>query len=276
MSPYLFVLVMEVILQQLIDQDGGLDISDVRNSLYFSFVLQTIFCCSARLKFHRFLSFSRGFKDCKPLLKRVDERIKGWEGVNLSFAGRVQLIRSVLMALHTYWAMAFILPKGIIREVEKRLRTFLWKGHSGGGYAKVAWSQVCRPKEEGGLGIRDVLALNRALMSKHLWRIIIHDRTSIWIEWILKVRLHTHSIWMVSDRVGSWGWRKLLRLRPLILPFIEYRVGNGEMFSIWQDPWHSLGILGAPDLWIYQSQTGFVESLMRDSSTGRLLPTFSV
>ncbi|KAL0455557.1 UNVERIFIED_CONTAM: hypothetical protein Slati_0894900 [Sesamum latifolium] len=70
--------------------------------------------------------------DCKPLLKRVDERIKGWEGVNLSFAGRVQLIRSVLMALHTYWAMAFILPKGIIREVEKWLRTFLWNGHSGG------------------------------------------------------------------------------------------------------------------------------------------------
>ncbi|KAL0420741.1 UNVERIFIED_CONTAM: hypothetical protein Slati_3097000 [Sesamum latifolium] len=81
--------------------------------------------------------------DCKPLLQRVDERIKGWEGINLSFAGRVQLIRSVLMALRTYWAMAFILPKGIIREVERRLRTFLWKGHSGGGYAKVAWSQVC-------------------------------------------------------------------------------------------------------------------------------------
>ncbi|KAL0448194.1 UNVERIFIED_CONTAM: LINE-1 reverse transcriptase [Sesamum latifolium] len=208
MSPYLFVLVMEVlhlILRQLIDQDGGFGYHWRCAELsYFSFVLQTIFCCSARLKFHRSLSFSRGFRDCKPLLKRVDERIKGWEGVNLSFAGR---------------------------------------GHSRGGYAKVAWSQVCRPKEEGGLNIRDVLALNRALMSKHLWRIIIQDRTSIWVEWILTVRLRTHSIWTVSDRVGSWGWRKLLRLRSLILSFIEYRVGNGEMFSIWQDPWHSLGIL---------------------------------
>ncbi|KAL0444549.1 UNVERIFIED_CONTAM: hypothetical protein Slati_2177600 [Sesamum latifolium] len=70
-------------------------------------------------------------------------------GNNLSFAGRVQLIRSVLMALNVYWAMAFILPKGIIREVEKQLCSFLWKGSSGGGYPKVAWQQVCRPIEEG-------------------------------------------------------------------------------------------------------------------------------
>ncbi|KAL0455418.1 UNVERIFIED_CONTAM: hypothetical protein Slati_0881000 [Sesamum latifolium] len=120
--------------------------------------------------------------NCKPLLRRIDERIKGWEGINLSFAGRVQLIQSVMMALHMYWAIAFILPKGVIREVEKRLCTFLWKGQSGVGYAKVAWNNVCRPKEEGGLGIRNVLAFNRALMSRHLWRVITRDRKSIWVE----------------------------------------------------------------------------------------------
>ncbi|KAL0345689.1 UNVERIFIED_CONTAM: hypothetical protein Sradi_4400200 [Sesamum radiatum] len=68
-------------------------------------------------------------QDCKPLFQRVDERIKGWEGIPI-IADRVQLIQSVLMALNAYWAMAFILPKGIIRKVEKLLRTFLWKGQS--------------------------------------------------------------------------------------------------------------------------------------------------
>ncbi|KAL0311244.1 UNVERIFIED_CONTAM: hypothetical protein Sangu_2419100 [Sesamum angustifolium] len=33
--------------------------------------------------------------DCQPLLQKIDSRIKGWEGVQLSFAGRVQLIKSV-------------------------------------------------------------------------------------------------------------------------------------------------------------------------------------
>ncbi|KAL0455538.1 UNVERIFIED_CONTAM: hypothetical protein Slati_0893000 [Sesamum latifolium] len=59
----------------------------------------------------------------------------------LSFAGRVQLIKSVLSALQVYWAMAFILPKHVIKEVEKRLRNFLWKGSTAVGYAKVSWKQ---------------------------------------------------------------------------------------------------------------------------------------
>ncbi|KAK4381048.1 hypothetical protein Sango_3006000 [Sesamum angolense] len=87
------------------------------------------------------------------LLVKVDTCIKGWEGIKLSFAGCVQLIRTVLMALNVYWAMAFILPKGIIREVEKRSHSFLWKGLSGRGYSKVSWQQVCRWIEEGGLGL---------------------------------------------------------------------------------------------------------------------------
>ncbi|KAL0439784.1 UNVERIFIED_CONTAM: LINE-1 retrotransposable element O protein [Sesamum latifolium] len=106
--------------------------------------------------------------DCRPLLLKVDSRIKGWDGIMLSFAGRVQLVKSVLMSLQVYWAMTFILPKTIIREIEKRLQSFLWKGSTGVGYANVSWQQVCQPIEEGGLGIKDLLALNRGLMSRHL------------------------------------------------------------------------------------------------------------
>ncbi|KAL0439802.1 UNVERIFIED_CONTAM: hypothetical protein Slati_2463200 [Sesamum latifolium] len=94
--------------------------------------------------------------DCKPLLLKIDSHIQGWDGIRLSFTGRLQLIKSVLMALEIYWAMAFILPKGIIKEVEKRLRSFLWKGTSDRGYPKVAWDLICRPYEEDGLGLRDV------------------------------------------------------------------------------------------------------------------------
>ncbi|KAL0444965.1 UNVERIFIED_CONTAM: hypothetical protein Slati_2219200 [Sesamum latifolium] len=154
--------------------------------------------------------------DCRPLLMKIDSRIKGWDGIMLSFAGRVQLIKSVLVALQVYWAMEFILPKTIIREIEKRLRSFLWKGPNGGGYAQVSWHQVCRPIKEGGLGIRDLHALNRGLMSRHLWRIILADRTSLWVDWIFHYRLRTHSVWTVSDRSGSWGWRKLIRLREIL------------------------------------------------------------
>ncbi|KAL0290685.1 UNVERIFIED_CONTAM: putative ribonuclease H protein [Sesamum radiatum] len=162
--------------------------------------------------------------DCQPLLLKIDSRIKGWDSIQLSFAGRLQLIKSVLMSLNVYWAMAFILPKGIIRAVEKRMRHFLWKGNSAVGYPKVAWSAVCRPMEEGGLGIRDILALNKALMSRHLWKVIQRNQSSIWVQWITHTHLRHKTVWTVDVKGGSWG-------------------GNGELFSIWHDPWHSLGTL---------------------------------
>ncbi|KAK4380904.1 hypothetical protein Sango_3019500 [Sesamum angolense] len=152
------------------------------------------------------------------------------ESIQLSFAGRLQLIKSVLMALNVYWAMAFILPKGVIREVEKKMRTFLWKGNSAVGYPKVAWSVVCRSIEEGGQGIRDILALNKAFMSHHLWNVIQNNQSSIWVKWITHTRLRHKSVWTVEVKGGSWGWRKLLRLRSGLLPYIEFKIGDGESF----------------------------------------------
>ncbi|KAL0302727.1 UNVERIFIED_CONTAM: hypothetical protein Scaly_3023000 [Sesamum calycinum] len=125
----------------------------------------------------------------------------------------------------------------------KRLRTFLWKGTSSSGYPKVAWEVVCRPIEEGGQGIKDIFALNRALMSKHLWAVIKHDRTSIWVDWIFQVRLRDCSIWTAKDNKGAWGWRKMLTLRHTLLSHIHFRIGDGTSFLLWHDPWHTLGPL---------------------------------
>ncbi|KAL0444954.1 UNVERIFIED_CONTAM: hypothetical protein Slati_2218100 [Sesamum latifolium] len=95
--------------------------------------------------------------------------------------------------------MAFILPKTVIREIEKRLRSFLWKACAGVGYAKV--------------------------------------------DWIIHYRLRGTSIWTVSDSSGSWGWRKLVRLRVSLQPCLTYRIGSGSSFSLWHDLWHDLGPL---------------------------------
>ncbi|KAL0455368.1 UNVERIFIED_CONTAM: hypothetical protein Slati_0876000 [Sesamum latifolium] len=175
--------------------------------------------------------------DCKPLLLNIDSRIKGWDGIMLSFAGRVQLIKSVLLALQVYWAMAFILPKTIIREIEKRLRSFLWKDSTGVGYESPPVFL------RGSFLFLSLGHSFRTLNSGPLWVIISGDRSSLWVDWISHYRLREHSVWTVSDRSGSWGWRKLVRLRVVIRPFIEYRIGSGSSFLLWHDPWHELGPL---------------------------------
>ncbi|KAJ0469053.1 putative RNA-directed DNA polymerase [Helianthus annuus] len=66
------------------------------------------------------------YKDCKVLVERIDKRMSDWKTKFLSFTGRLQLISSVLSSLYTYWASVFILPMRIIKEIEKRMKGFLW------------------------------------------------------------------------------------------------------------------------------------------------------
>ncbi|KAL0342563.1 UNVERIFIED_CONTAM: hypothetical protein Scaly_1918900 [Sesamum calycinum] len=76
-----------------------------------------------------------------------------------------------------------------------------------------------------------------------LWNVIQNNQSSIWVKWIAHTRLRHKSVWTVDVKGGSWGWRKILRLRSALLPYIEFKIGDGESFSLWHDPWHSLGSL---------------------------------
>ncbi|KAL0387928.1 UNVERIFIED_CONTAM: putative ribonuclease H protein [Sesamum radiatum] len=162
MSPYLFVLVMEI--------------------------------WNALLRFR-----VKNAAEFQPLFDKVDARLAGWNHLNLSYAGRLQLIKAVLSTLHMYWASAFILPKGVLKNLEKKMRKFLWYGSTGSGNAKVAWERICKPKEEGGLGLHSLITTNQALMLKQLWRIIQNDGTSIWVDWIQHYRLRHSTIWTFNE-----------------------------------------------------------------------------
>ncbi|KAL0433839.1 UNVERIFIED_CONTAM: putative ribonuclease H protein [Sesamum latifolium] len=123
------------------------------------------------------------------------------------------------------------------------MRKFLWHGGGDTGIAKVAWAEVCKPIEEGGQGIRSLEQLNKALLSRHFWAVVQRDTTSIWVLWITTYRLKKVIVWMAGAHTSSWSWHKILRLRNQFLGHVVYQIGSGESFSLWQDPWHRLGVL---------------------------------
>ena len=69
----------------------------------------------------------------------------------------------------------FHLPKRVNSRLEKIQRDFLW----GGGNLErriylISWGgAIC--KENGGLGIRSLAILNKALLGKGAWRLAIED-----------------------------------------------------------------------------------------------------
>ena len=70
---------------------------------------------------------------------------------------------------HSLFLSLFRMPSGVIKELEKIMRNFLWKGADGdGGDHLVPWKMVVRPKLKGGLGIGRLKERNKASLFKWL------------------------------------------------------------------------------------------------------------
>lgn len=100
-----------------------------------------------------------------PLVSTLESKIHSWSNRKLSYAGRVQLINSVLYSVLNFWVGFFLLPKGVIEAVEALCRRFLWSGGDEKMHTPlISWTQVCTPVEQG------VLDLRRCLLGiKLLW-----------------------------------------------------------------------------------------------------------
>lgn len=182
--------------------------------------------------------------DYRPLIDQLKSRFTSWSSRALTFAGRKQLLSSVIFGTVNFWFSTFILPKGCIRTIESLCSRFLWNGNiTTRAAAKISWSQVCLPKSEGGLGLRELASWNKTLCLKLLW--LLHTESeSLWASWTKKHRLKHLSLWSIDEqKQSSWIWQSILKLRPLAERFIKCEVGNGQLASFWYDSWNHLGPL---------------------------------
>ena len=134
--------------------------------------------------------------DCMPLIQRITARIQSWTSKSLSYAGRLQLIASVLYSIQLYWCSLFIIiPKYTISKIEQSLSSFLWSGNSDSARrAKIKWESVCLPKEEGGLALRCIKDLNDSNVMKHVWN-LFYKKDSLWVAWVQRFYLRQGSLW---------------------------------------------------------------------------------
>lgn len=179
-----------------------------------------------------------------PLMNKINSCLHSWSAKMLSFAGRLQLLKTVIFGTVNFWTSAFILPKTCIMNIESLCSRFLWSGsNERRGIAKVAWTTVCLPKNEGGLGLRSFSSWNRVLCLKFIW-LLLSKAPSLWVDWHWNIHLNGQSFWSINaSTTDSWAWRKLLDLRPLAIQFCRTKLGNGNSTSFWFDPWTPLGQL---------------------------------
>lgn len=67
-------------------------------------------------------------RDCEAIKGRILQRIQSWTSKYLSYAGRVQLVVSVLHSIQAYWSTMFVLPKKVLKDIDSVLTSFIWTG----------------------------------------------------------------------------------------------------------------------------------------------------
>lgn len=93
----------------------------------------------------------------------------------LSHAARLTLINSVFASIPIYYMANILFSRKVIAKLTAIIRNFWWIGIKEEPTAKTlclrAWKDICIPKCEGGLGIRNIQAMNRWLILSAAWRI---------------------------------------------------------------------------------------------------------
>ncbi|PNY15474.1 ribonuclease H [Trifolium pratense] len=133
----------------------------------------------------------------------------------------------------------------VISSVWKKLSS--WKCHSAGGSVEpkkvhwVKWDRVCKPKEEGGLGIRNLKLFNIALLGKWWWR-LKNEKDLLWCRVLLG--RYGKDLGFVKNKSSLW-WRDLNDIANFksqgrdrwFEDHLTKVVGNGRKTLFWNEPW---------------------------------------
>ena len=177
-----------------------------------------------------------------PLIDKISGYINAWAGVNLSYAGRVELVKSVLQGVECFWLSILPIPAGVRTKIVQLCRSFLWSGRcTSTKRPLVAWNEVTLPKSEGGLGIRNIKSWSKALLSKTLWD--IHSKKdSIWVQWVHHIYMNSRNFWEYKNKNGDSPLiKQIIGLRDEIIAAedneeraiqrINQWTSNGELIS---------------------------------------------
>lgn len=100
-----------------------------------------------------------------------------------------------------------------VKQIERYLARF-YRGQADGKqrYHWSSWTNLCYPKEEGGVGFRYIMDVSKSFAVKRWWR--FRTSRSVWAEFLrVKYCSRVHPAKKKRNRKDSHCWKNLLEIR---------------------------------------------------------------
>ena len=132
------------------------------------------------------------------------------------------------------------MPQKVCARLERIQRQFLWGGSvPEKKISLVIWATVCSEKKKGGIGLKSLSKLNKALLCKWSWR-FANDQNALCRKAICCKFGESIGGWHTRDLRGGYGtslWKEIRKEWFVFLQNAAFVLGDGRRINFWSDVW---------------------------------------
>ncbi|XP_071906010.1 uncharacterized protein [Coffea arabica] len=141
----------------------------------------------------------------------ITTRLTSWKNKFLSAAGKEVMLKAVTLVMPTYAMSCFKLPVSVCKEITRLMAKFWWGESEGKKQGTLVFLEQNNEGKTGwSLGFRNLQCFNKALLGKHLWRMIRFP--NLLVSKILKAKYYpkAHILNCEIPKNSSWFWQSIM------------------------------------------------------------------
>ncbi|XP_059071290.1 uncharacterized protein LOC131864838 [Cryptomeria japonica] len=175
------------------------------------------------------------------VIKSCQSKSENWKNRWLTQAGRLTMIKYVLMAIPIYSISCFKMSFTAGKNPNNLLKKFVWDGPKDNRkISLINWDTLCLIKEDEGVGLKKMELQNSALGAKLSWK-MCKEPQKLWCRLFQKKFLDSEdtnrNLIVANTERGSATWNFPWECRHIIIDHISWKISNGSTALFWRDSW---------------------------------------
>ncbi|XP_057786281.1 uncharacterized protein LOC131003750 [Salvia miltiorrhiza] len=171
----------------------------------------------------------------RPIFDRILAHFPRWQGSQLSMAGRLCLVSSVINSAAVHSMLVYKWPVKLLHDLDRACRSFIWTGSTMKKPSfSVSWIRARALKEQGGIGVKSFSDINNSFMFRLGWYIL--NMNSFGYR-LLRQKYLTQTMDWASQWASSSIWTGVRKTIREIVSDTFCTIGNGDTIYFWRDNW---------------------------------------